>query len=154
RDRHGVVALPERRHQLSRDRGRRRGPPRCAAQWRHRPCALLGLRLRHGAGSPRDAQVRRERPAPLLRERPEVPGAIPMKVSVAWLKELVAVDLGVEALARALTMGGLEVEESATLGGAFTGIVVAHVKKVFPHPNADKLRVTEVDAGTGELLQI
>ena len=77
-----------------------------------------------------------------------------MKVSVAWLKELVAVDLGVEALARALTMGGLEVEESATLGGAFTGIVVAHAKKVFPHPNADKLRVTEVDAGTGELLQI
>ncbi|HST01323.1 MAG TPA: phenylalanine--tRNA ligase subunit beta, partial [Usitatibacter sp.] len=77
-----------------------------------------------------------------------------MKVSVAWLKELVAVDLDVEALARVLTMGGLEVEESASLGGAFTGIVVAHVKKVAPHPNADKLRVTEVDAGTGELLQI
>ena len=77
-----------------------------------------------------------------------------MKVSVAWLKELVAVDLGVEALARALTMGGLEVEESSSVGGVFTGIVVAHVKKVSPHPNADKLRVTEVDAGTGELLQI
>jgi len=77
-----------------------------------------------------------------------------MKVSVAWLKELVAVDLEVEALARALTMGGLEVEEVSAVGAAFTGIVVAHVKKVSPHPNADKLRVTEVDAGTGELLQV
>jgi phenylalanyl-tRNA synthetase beta chain len=77
-----------------------------------------------------------------------------MKLSVAWLKELVAVDMTVDALARALTMGGLEVEEAAPAGAAFTGIVVGHVKSVAPHPNADKLRVTEVDAGTGELLQI
>src|SRR5262249_11442030 len=33
-------------------------------------------------------------------------------------------------------------------------VVVAHVKRVEPHPNADKLRVTEVDAGTGETLTI
>ena len=77
-----------------------------------------------------------------------------MKVSVAWLKELVAVDMPVDKLARALTMGGLEVEEVTPVAGAFTGIVVAHVKSVAPHPNADKLRVTEVDAGTGEILQI
>ncbi|HUL55876.1 MAG TPA: phenylalanine--tRNA ligase subunit beta [Usitatibacter sp.] len=77
-----------------------------------------------------------------------------MKVSLAWLKELVAVDMPVDALARALTMGGLEVEEIAPVAGAFSGIVVAHVKSVSPHPNADKLRVTAVDAGTGELLQI
>ena len=77
-----------------------------------------------------------------------------MKVSVAWLKELVAVDMPVEELARALTMGGLEVEEVTPVAGAFSGIVVAHVKSVAPHPNADKLRVTEVDAGTGEILQI
>ena len=77
-----------------------------------------------------------------------------MKVSVTWLRELVAVDMPVEALARALTMGGLEVEEITPVAGDFSGIVVAHVKSVAPHPNADKLRVTEVDAGTGELLQI
>ena len=77
-----------------------------------------------------------------------------MKVSIAWLKELVAVDMPVDELARALTMGGLEVEEITPVAGAFTGIVVAHVKSVAPHPNADKLRVTEVDAGTGEILQI
>ncbi len=77
-----------------------------------------------------------------------------MKVSVAWLRELVATDLPVERIAHVLTMGGLEVEEVAPVAGTFTGIVVAHVKSVAPHPNADKLRVTEVDAGTGETLQI
>jgi phenylalanyl-tRNA synthetase beta chain len=78
-----------------------------------------------------------------------------MKVSVQWLKELVDLgDMPVVDLARALTMAGLEVEETNPVAGAFSGIVVGHVRKVGPHPNADKLRVTEVDAGTGELLQI
>ena len=75
-----------------------------------------------------------------------------MRVSVNWLRELVAVDMPVEALARALTMGGLEVEEITPVAASFSGIVVGHVKSVSPHPNADKLRVTEVDAGTGEIL--
>ena len=77
-----------------------------------------------------------------------------MKVSLAWLKELVEVAMPVDRLAHALTMGGLEVEEVESLAPAFSGVVVAQVKKVSPHPNADKLRVTEVDAGTGELLTI
>ncbi len=77
-----------------------------------------------------------------------------MKVSVSWLKELVDIDMEVEALAHALTMGGLEVEEITPLAADFSGIVVAHVKSVAPHPNADKLRITEVDAGTGHILQI
>jgi phenylalanyl-tRNA synthetase beta chain len=51
-------------------------------------------------------------------------------------------------------MGGLEVEEITPLAADFSGIVVGHVRTVAPHPNADKLRVTEVDAGTGELLTI
>src|SRR5690348_11992789 len=78
-----------------------------------------------------------------------------MKVSVQWLRELVDLaDLSVDAIARTLTMGGLEVEEVTPMAPAFSGIVVAHVKSVTPHPNADKLRVTEVDAGTGEMLTI
>ncbi|MBC8021859.1 MAG: phenylalanine--tRNA ligase subunit beta, partial [Burkholderiales bacterium] len=77
-----------------------------------------------------------------------------MRVSVQWLKELVELDLAPAALADKLTMGGLEVEEITPVAPDFSGIVVAHVKSVAPHPNADKLRVTEVDAGTGETLQI
>ena len=78
-----------------------------------------------------------------------------MKVSVQWLRELVSIgDMPVDELARKLTMAGLEVEEMAPVAGAFSRIVVAHVKSVSPHPNADKLRVTEVDAGTGETLQV
>ena len=78
-----------------------------------------------------------------------------MKVSVAWLRELV--DIGrmpVAELAHKLTMAGLEVEEVTPVAADFSGIVVGHVKSVAPHPNADKLRVTEVDAGTGEVLTI
>ena len=77
-----------------------------------------------------------------------------MKVSVNWLKELVDLPMPVEDLAHALTMGGLEVEEITPVAPGFSGIVVGHVKTVAPHPNADKLRVTQVDAGAGELLTI
>ena len=77
-----------------------------------------------------------------------------MKVSLQWLRELVDAGLEAPALAERLTMGGLEVEEIAPVAGDFSGIVVGHVKSVEPHPNADKLRVTQVDAGTGELLTI
>jgi phenylalanyl-tRNA synthetase beta chain len=77
-----------------------------------------------------------------------------VKVSFNWLNELVDLNLPVDKLAHALTMGGLEVEEITPVAGDFSGIVVGHVKSVAPHPNADKLRVTEVDAGTGELLTI
>jgi phenylalanyl-tRNA synthetase beta chain len=51
-------------------------------------------------------------------------------------------------------MAGLEVEEITPVAPAFDRIVVAEVKSTAPHPNADKLRVCEVDAGTGQILQI
>ena len=77
-----------------------------------------------------------------------------MKVSVNWLKELVDVKLSLDELAHALTMAGLEVEEITPVAAAFDNIVVAEVKSTAPHPNADKLRVCQVDAGTGTFLQI
>ncbi|MBL8517684.1 MAG: phenylalanine--tRNA ligase subunit beta [Betaproteobacteria bacterium] len=77
-----------------------------------------------------------------------------MKVSVNWLKELVKVDLTTEAIAHALTMAGLEVEEVHPVAAKFAKIVVAEVKSTAQHPNADKLRVCDVDAGTGATLQI
>ena len=77
-----------------------------------------------------------------------------MKVSLKWLAEMARLDTGPKELARSLTMGGLEVEEITPVAARFTGIVVAEVKGVAPHPNADKLRVTQVDAGTGGPLTI
>ena len=77
-----------------------------------------------------------------------------MRVSVSWLREMVDASMPVADLGRRLTMAGLEVEETRPVAGAFSGIVVGYVKSVAPHPNADKLRVTEVDAGTGEILTI
>ncbi|HEX9391222.1 MAG TPA: phenylalanine--tRNA ligase subunit beta [Usitatibacteraceae bacterium] len=79
-----------------------------------------------------------------------------MKVSVNWLRQLVAIDLSVDELAHTLTMAGLEVEDISPVAPAFDRIVVGEVKTVAPHPNADKLRVTEVDVGSGDgrLLQI
>ncbi len=77
-----------------------------------------------------------------------------MKVSVNWLKELVAVDLNAEEIAHKLTMAGLEVEEQSPVAAAFNRIVVGEVKTVASHPDADKLRVAQVDVGTGALLQI
>lgn len=76
-----------------------------------------------------------------------------MKVSVNWLRELVDINLSVEELAHTLTMAGLEVEEITPVA-TFSGIVVAEVKSTAQHPNADKLKVCEVDAGTGQHLQI
>ena len=77
-----------------------------------------------------------------------------MKVSVNWLKELVDIDLSTDELAHQLTMAGLEVEEVTPVAASFERIVVAEVKSTAPHPNADKLRVCEVNAGTGSILQI
>ena len=77
-----------------------------------------------------------------------------MKVSFNWLKELVDIRLTVEELAHKLTMAGLEVEEISPVAAPFSQIVVAEVKATAPHPNADKLRICDVDAGTGSILQI
>lgn len=77
-----------------------------------------------------------------------------MRVSVNWLKELIDVRMSVEELAHTLTMAGLEVEEISPVAADFTNVVVAEVKAASTHPDANKLSVCEVDAGTGQLLQI
>jgi len=77
-----------------------------------------------------------------------------VKVSIQWLEEVIGTSLDVEAAAHLLTMGGLEVEHAEPVAGAFNQVVVAQVLSVAPHPNADKLRVTSVDVGSGSPLQI
>jgi phenylalanyl-tRNA synthetase beta chain len=77
-----------------------------------------------------------------------------MKFSENWLRELVEIKADRAALAHALTMAGLEVEELTPLGEQLGGVVVAEIVAAEKHPEADRLQVCKVDAGTGELLQI
>ncbi|WP_158882262.1 phenylalanine--tRNA ligase subunit beta [Rhodanobacter sp. L36] len=77
-----------------------------------------------------------------------------MKFSENWLRELVEVNADRAALAHALTMAGLEVEELTPLGEGLDGVVVAQIVAAEKHPEADRLQVCKVDAGNGEILQI
>ncbi len=80
-----------------------------------------------------------------------------MKISYNWLKEYIDVNLEPVETARLLTDTGLEVEGIETVEsvkGGLAGIVVGEVVEKYQHPNADRLSVTKVDIGAGELLQI
>ena len=77
-----------------------------------------------------------------------------MKFSEIWLRDWVNPALDTEQLSHLLTMAGLEVESVEPAAPRFSGVVVAEVKSVRKHENADRLRVTEVDVGNGERVQI
>lgn len=80
-----------------------------------------------------------------------------MKVSYNWLKEYLDFDLSPEELAQILTDTGLEVEGVSAYPqqkSALENVVVGKVVEVSQHPNADRLKVTKVDVGSGELLNI
>ena len=77
-----------------------------------------------------------------------------MQFPYSWLKTQSDPALSPDQLAHLLTMAGLEVEETLPAAPAFSGVVVAEVKSVEKHPDADRLNITQVDAGTGSLLQI
>ena len=77
-----------------------------------------------------------------------------MQFSESWLRALVNPKLSTDELSHRLTMAGLEVEEANPVAPGFSGVVVARIVSAEPHPNADKLRVCQVDTGAGSLLQI
>ena len=84
-----------------------------------------------------------------------------MNVSLDWIKTWLPLENGkahdVQTIADTLTASGLEVEgveEIPAVPGGLKGMVVGEVKTCVQHPNADRLRVTRVDIGTGEPLQI
>lgn len=70
-----------------------------------------------------------------------------MRISLNWLRELVDVTLAPEELAETLTIAGFEVEDIEDRRKLADGVVVGKVLDVQPHPNADKLRVCQVDVG-------
>lgn len=77
-----------------------------------------------------------------------------MQFSESWLRQYVNPSLDSNALDHAMTMAGLEVEEQHSVAPPFTKIVVAQILSAEQHPDADRLRVCKVDAGTGQELQI
>lgn len=77
-----------------------------------------------------------------------------MQFPESWLRSFVDPKLSTDELAHALTMAGLEVEDLRAVAPPTTKIVVGQVLEVAKHPNADKLNVCQVDAGTGEQLNI
>ena len=76
-----------------------------------------------------------------------------MQFSESWLRQYVNPDLTTEELSHALTMAGLEVEETRPLAPPFSQVVVAEILEATQHPDADRLRVCKVNAG-GDVLQI
>ncbi|MGO4302546.1 phenylalanine--tRNA ligase subunit beta [Cupriavidus sp. RAF12] len=78
-----------------------------------------------------------------------------MQFSESWLRTFANPDkISTDVLSHRLTMAGLEVEEVGPVAPPFNKIVVARVIATERHPNADRLNVCQVDAGTGETLQI
>jgi phenylalanyl-tRNA synthetase beta chain len=80
-----------------------------------------------------------------------------MKISYNWLKQFINIDLKSEDAADVLTDLGLEVEgveKFESLKGGLEGVVIGHVLTCVQHSNADKLKVTTVDIGSGAPIQI
>jgi len=70
-----------------------------------------------------------------------------MQFSEAWLRSLVNPALDTPQLAHALTMAGLEVEALTPAAPPFSNVVVAEILSAEKHPDADRLRVCQVDVG-------
>jgi phenylalanyl-tRNA synthetase beta chain len=80
-----------------------------------------------------------------------------MKISYNWLKQFIKIDWKSDETAALLTDLGLEievVEKYESVKGGLEGIVVGHVLTCEQHPNADRLKVTTVEIGTGTPVQI
>ncbi|MGL4517567.1 MAG: phenylalanine--tRNA ligase subunit beta [Shewanella sp.] len=77
-----------------------------------------------------------------------------MKFSESWLREWVNPTISREALSHQITMAGLEVDGVDPVAAEFNGVVVGEVVECAQHPDADKLRVTKVNVGGSELIDI
>ena len=80
-----------------------------------------------------------------------------MTISYNWLKQFINLPWDAEKTGELLTDLGLEVEgieDFSSVKGGLEGVVVGHVLECAQHTNADRLKVTKVDVGNGEVLQI
>src|ERR1700729_1205484 len=72
-----------------------------------------------------------------------------MKLSLNWLREILAHAHSVPEIVDALTFAGVEVEDVQQRGADFDKVIVAQIDSYDPHPNADRLSVCRVNDGSG-----
>jgi phenylalanyl-tRNA synthetase beta chain len=77
-----------------------------------------------------------------------------MKFSEKWLREWVSPPVDTETLGEQLTFMGLEVDEIVSAAPGFKSVIVARIASIIQHPDADRLRVCDVDTGGDELVQV
>lgn len=70
-----------------------------------------------------------------------------MRLPLSWLREFVQVEADTDEISHRLSIAGLEVENIERLTPGFAGVTVGRILTVERHPNADRLRLCEVDAG-------
>src|SRR2546427_605755 len=72
-----------------------------------------------------------------------------MRAPLAWIVEFTPVEAPIGDIADALNQLGLEVEGIDEPGREIGGVVVARILDILPHPDADRIRLADVDAGDG-----
>ncbi|WP_028762065.1 phenylalanine--tRNA ligase subunit beta [Shewanella colwelliana] len=77
-----------------------------------------------------------------------------MKFSESWLREWVNPSVTRDELSHQITMAGLEVDGVDAVAADFTGVIIGEVVECGQHPDADKLRVTKINVGDDELIDI
>ena len=80
-----------------------------------------------------------------------------MKISYNWLQQFLKTDLPIEEISVLLTDLGLEVEGTQhfeSIKGGLKGVIVGEVISCEQHPNADRLKKTEVNLGNNEIVPI
>ncbi len=74
-----------------------------------------------------------------------------MKFSLSWLRQYLSVTMPVKELADALTMAGLEIDSVSDRYAYLDTVIAGRILDISPHPNADKLKLCQVDIGKEKL---
>src|SRR5689334_18622788 len=74
-----------------------------------------------------------------------------MRAPLSWLREFTPIEAPAADIADALNQLGLEVEAIEEPGREINGVIAARILDVVPHPDADKIRLADIDFGAGQL---
>src|SRR2546423_1381027 len=132
----------------------RHGASRGARELQRRQREIHRLRLGHGSRAHRDAAAWHSRHPAVLRQRRAILGTVPMIVSRRWLEALLSRPLQGRDVADRLARQVAPVDAVIPIHQDLRDVVVARVLEVKQHPNADRLSLCQVDAGSGAPLEV